>query len=456
MRSIVSVNTIIPGHDDYEDYDSGASLKDYDIILFDPKLPRYSRQYFTAGGSCVNVDDAQVAARAIGHWNHEINDAMTAGKTIFFLLDTKEEDQFATGSTSGKSSRTFQTQNASNYDVLPFSLEVRNSQGKKLKLIDNRFTDLFAALGAHMSYKVVLPTIQTRKVFTTQDGGSALGTVIRLKGRPGNLVMLPYLNLSYMYEGDDDEDEEDYVWTKEGLGLATRLKKQLVAIDTILRHNSEATPAPTWLDVQPKTVLVASLEEIITKTNEKISKLEEKRAAIERQIADSREIEALLYENGKLLENAVEKALRLLGYEAGNFREGSLEIDHVITSPDGMRMIGEAEGKDTSAVDISKFRQLESNIGEDFERDEVTEPAKGILFGNGYRFTEPGKRKVEFTDKCLLNAKRLNTALVTTSSLYPLAVYLLDNPGDDAFKELCRRALETTSGEIVSFPKISK
>src|SRR5690606_29832500 len=100
----------------------------------------------------------------------------------------------------------------------------------------------------------------------------------------------------------------------------------------------------------------------------------------------------------------------LLGFTVENYRAGDVEIDHIFVGPSGVRMIGESEGKENSSVDITKFRQLESNINEDFQREEVNTPAKGVLFGNAYRFTEPALRADHFTAKCLTNAKRLGTA----------------------------------------------
>ncbi len=117
-------------------------------------------------------------------------------------------------------------------------------------------------------------------------------------------------------------------------------------------------------------------------------------------------------------------------------------------------MIGESEGKDTSAIDITKFRQLESNIGEDFERDEIEERAKGLLFGNGFRLTLPSERAPQFTQKSLANAKRLGSALVQTMDLYFVVIYLLDHPEDEAFKLACRTAIEETEGAIVKFPSL--
>ncbi len=160
----------------------------------------------------------------------------------------------------------------------------------------------------------------------------------------------------------------------------------------------------------------------------------------------------LLYETGKPLERAIEKSLKLLGYSVETLQIRDLEIDHVIVGPSGYRMIGESEGKDNNPIDISKFRQLESNIGEDFEREEVKEPAKGVLFGNGFRLSSPSERSEQFTQKSLTNARRLGSALVRTCDLYAVAVYLLDYPDNEAFREACREALENTVGGIVKFP----
>ena len=60
------------------------------------------------------------------------------------------------------------------------------------------------------------------------------------------------------------------------------------------------------------------------------------------------------------------------------------------------RCIGEAEGRDNRAIGIDKMRQLEVNVLEDLSRDEVSEPAKGVLFGNAYRL-KGAVRKTRYT-----------------------------------------------------------
>ena len=92
------------------------------------------------------------------------------------------------------------------------------------------------------------------------------------------------------------------------------------------------------------------------------------------------------------------------------------------------------------------------NILEDFERDDVTEPAKGILFGNAFRLTPPSERPPEpFTAKCLTAAKRNGTALIQTSDLFEVAKALSDK-FDEQFAAACRSAILSTSGSEVQFP----
>ena len=125
---------------------------------------------------------------------------------------------------------------------------------------------------------------------------------------------------------------------------------------------------------------------------------------------------------------------------------GGLELDQVIVGPEGERYVGETEGKDKSAINIEKFRQLESNIQEDLQRKEVTNPAIGILFGNGFRITHPEKREEQFTEKCIKNAERVNAILVRTSDLFKAAKYIREY-NDEKFAEKCRETISKSRGK---------
>lgn len=452
MKSIAWVNFEVPSSSEEIDYFSGDSLRDYDIVFFDPGIPDQTRIDFSGGGSCITIEGTKRLNEAMMHWSREINGALAAGKTVFVALNAHKQDRGAIGYSTGvRNTRTYNTTDIDNYSVLPARQKVRNARGQRILVKDPSFKGLYDAVKDIIEYRVVIEeSTSLRNIFTAKDG-AAVGGVINVVDRRGALVLLPYIEFS-TDDFIDDDPKGNLVWNKKALATSHAFVNQLVAVDRMLRQEADLTPPPNWLDGLARPKAVDEAETAIADIDGQIEKLTHRR---DEQIARKSEIleySHLLYETGKVLEHAIEKTLKLLGYSVETLHISDLEIDHVIVGPSGYRMIGESEGKDTTAVDISKFRQLESNIGEDFEREEIDTPAKGILFGNGFRFTAPEKRSEQFTQKCLTNAGRLGSALVRTTDLYPLAVYLLDHPEDDDFRTACQAALEDTVGGIVQFP----
>jgi hypothetical protein len=89
------------------------------------------------------------------------------------------------------------------------------------------------------------------------------------------------------------------------------------------------------------------------------------------------------------------------------------------------------------------------NIHEDLQREEVAQPAKGVVF-DGFRLSPPGQRATQFTDKCISAAQSSRTALLPTSELFKAVQYLADQP-DPAYAERCRQAILIGSG-IIDLP----
>ena len=140
-----------------------------------------------------------------------------------------------------------------------------------------------------------------------------------------------------------------------------------------------------------------------------------------------------------------------MGFVANTYRDSDSEFDAVLECTEG-RCIGEAEGRDRKPISIEKMRQLFLNIHEDLSREEISDPAKGILFGNAYRLSPPSDRPAEhFTAKCMSAAKGNGTALIRTCDLFEVAKALVDEP-DEEFAALCRKAIFNTVGEEVKFP----
>lgn len=464
MKSIVAVNTFIPTIDNHVDFHSDDSLIDYDIILFDLKYPSWllDRIHFSGGGSAIDLDSGRKLLSYIEHWKKEIQVALTAGKSVFVILNTRIEDTVATGSSSPrKNERLYSSVPISNYDVLPVTVRARNAKGRLFKLRDNRFHDIHKCLDKYLEYRVIVESEVRDTVFTTRDDKGILGGILNPGHLEGHLVLLPFFDPPYEVEENEEEneeyaeesDEENEDYSEEILEFSHALVSALIEMDRILLSSALETPKPNWLGQIELPEEVKNFDAEIQSIDNKISNLEERKSSIVRQRNELTEYQDLLFETGARLENAISKSLVLMGFKVENFREGDLEIDHVFSGSTGIRLIGEAEGRDRSAISISKFRQLESNVLEDLARDEIDEPAKPVLFGNGYRLEAPESRKMQFTEKCLKNAKRSGAALVQTTDLYQAVICILNNENDVDFRLKCQKAIEQTCGDLVMFPK---
>ncbi|WP_375291505.1 hypothetical protein [Qipengyuania sp.] len=448
MKAIATVNFNVPTVEDEFGYHSGASLLDFDIVIFSPSFPWFERQHFTNGGSCISIDSSRSLLQSMSHWRREILEAVKRGSTVFVILDQSQTEQFATGITSPRKNEiNYQTEPNTNYSAIPRNLSLRNTSGRKINVKNVLFKPLFETLKDILQYKVILESDSVSQDFVARDG-STLGGTATFKDAKGHLVLLPYFDFNELVE----EQENQEFWSAEALRLSNAFIKQLVEIDKCLKRDGERSPPPEWVAQFDLPEAADQIQEKMAEIDREISKLANARKLENEKYENYEGYRALLYATGNELEKIIEKALQLIGYDVSGLRIGDLEIDHILTSPEGYRMIGEAEGKDNSAIAISKFRQLESNINEDFDQEEVEVPAAGILFGNGYRLKKPSDRPQQFTDKCLTNAKRLQTSLVRTCDLYSVVVHIIDNPDDEIFKKQCRDAIECSRGEVVRFP----
>jgi len=177
-----------------------------------------------------------------------------------------------------------------------------------------------------------------------------------------------------------------------------------------------------------------------------------KREQVEASLDDAGLLQALLFAQGRPLDDAVLRALKLMGIQAERLVSDESEFDAVF-GIDGQRFLGEAEGRDRAAIDIDKITQLERNIAEDFASEEVTEHARGVLFGNPQRLTTPGEREKTFTPKCMSSAKRNEFALVLTYQMFGPAAYL-EATEDHDYAAACRAAITGTKGQVVEFPEV--
>jgi hypothetical protein len=462
MKQILSVGFEIPGGvAQYVPLTDKQSLADGDIVVIEPDIrPFYG--YFSSdsfqGKPSLSEHTSFQLKEGIQHWQREISSGLAAGKTIFVLLTELQEVFVHSGQrTYSGTGRNRQTTNivnqVDNYQLLSLPVAIVSSAGKSIKLAPK--ADLIAPYWSEFqegsTYQVHIDGKVTQPLLLSRDGKRIVGAMVRYKGSPGHLVLLPPIEIDN--DSMTEEKEGKVFWSKKGISFGKKLASLLQGIDKQLRSDRQATPPPPWVaDSAYSLPRAGELERELLQLQEEIQKLTGKAKSIQSDIRKESALKRLLYENGTELEDAVHEALQVLGFSTSRFRDSESEFDVVFESKEG-RFIGEAEGKDRKAVNIDKLRQLDMNVHEDLSRDEIKEPAKGVLFGNAFRLMPTNDRETFFTEKCISAATRSGIALVRTPDLFAVARHLKTKT-DKRFATACRKAIFAACGDVVSFPDV--
>lgn len=428
-----------------EEFTSKVSLLDWDIVLFRPVIDGSIFPYIGHYQGKPSLDDSLSfrLKEASEHWRREIKQAIETGKTALVFLPPVQEVYIDTGqrtySGTGRNQKTTRIVSLhTNYAALPISLTPVNATGSAIKLGAigaEVLAPYWAEFGSVSEYKVLLPNGTKGICLTTKTGDKPVGAIERSKGSSGALVLLPDIDFYA-----DNFVDDDGTWTPEAKQFAARMTNAVIALDKALHSTADVTPEPVWA-ADPVYALAAerSLRSELLNVERQVEEAQRRKEDVLEQLKGAGCLRALLYEKGKPLENAIIEALKLLGFRAAPYKEAESEFDVVFECAEG-RLLGEAEGKDTKAINVDKLRQLAMNIHEDLQREEVISPAKGVLFGNGYRLSPPADRKVQFTDKCITASQSSSTALLATTDLFAAAQYLADQV-DTEYARACREAI---------------
>jgi hypothetical protein len=447
---LLTIEYEIPGRsDDHHLYASDQSLLDADVIVFKPENLAYGDD----GKPSFSESYSFKLERSTEHWRKELSTALDYGKTVFLILEKRQVASIHTGRTEIKGRTTINyVRDYCNYDFLPIELPamITKSGSEILSKGDPVFAIFWKEFGEFLRYVCYLNESVQRPIFITKTGERPVGAVYTVD--KGHLVLMPLIDYNRKSFIKTRNDGDSY-WTKEAISFGDKLVTTLLDIDKCLRSESMATPPPTWTaNSEFKSTRETEILEKITDTKKQIEQLKARTESLRVDLLKEQQLRDLLFETGKRLEAAVTNALKTLGYFAENHHDGDLELDQVIISPEGERFVGECEGKDNAAVNIDKLRQLTENIQADLQRESVTEPAIGILFGNGFRLSIPKDRQEQFTEKCRSSAKR-GTILVRTADLYPIVRYIRES-NDQDYARACRDAILASAGRIVNFPTL--
>ncbi len=457
---IFTVGFKLPG-EEFEDIDfsSSQTLLDADIVLFEPTLGDWNPDEHGSynGRLRFNEYSSFFKKEQLDHWRSEIVAAVDAGKLVIVYMAEPINCYRYTGekeiSGTGRSRVTTNIfTEISSYEAIPYLKGVTAKSGKKIRLEKDAayLTPYWTEFSGYSPYEVEIAGQFERVLLKSRVGNRIVGAAVH--GSTGVLLFLPPIRYDYEKFVRYDENTNEDCWTKEALKFGKRLVVALVSLAGNLKQANQTTPPPNWTsESRYRLFAEGELESAILSCTSEISRLRSKKTTLEAQLSETSSLRRLLFEQGRPLETAILEALKLFGFEAEPFSDGESEFDAVFVSLEG-RCLGEAEGKDNKPVNIDKFSQLERNINEDFARDEVSDHAKGVLFGNSYRLLPLEKRDEFFTAKCISAAKRVRAALVRTPDLFAPAKYLKENPADTNYAKQCREAIFHTEGNIVTFP----
>lgn len=338
-KKLISINSCIPYYGNCSfGYSSKRSIQEADFILINPAIPNSGYEDSTfEGKKCYSKDESFIYLEHSEHWKKEILDFTNNKKTVFIMLDEKKEFYLSTGGTtysgSGKSRVSTNTvHKGNNYSFLPlqeFTIHTsRATEGFQFgdKIFNNYFT-LFKSLINYQSY---CESVNIKPIIVGKDKKRILGGYQKVKGG-GHIVYLPYIKFdepTYLKQNGD--------WSKKGIDFGNKFVEALLEIDSNINKIGNKTIAPKWVENKKyKSIVEINLSNEISELNKQKEVLENQIKIAEDNMEKDSTLKNLLFENSKILENAVIEALNLLGFEAVNYDDGTLELDQVITSPEG-------------------------------------------------------------------------------------------------------------------------
>ncbi len=445
-------------------YDSKESLSQYDIIIFDANSINGLRLHFntfSSGEKYLDKPQYEKLDSTCRYWKKELDRAYTNGKLIFVLSYPQKRIVVHSGGVSydkGKVER-YTTSDFDSYSCFPFKLASRSTNGTLMCSAKNRYEyitkNIYKDLELYTSFNTEFTEMPQEAVpILTTKTGEPVGFLYENQNG-GKYIFWPNIDVYNQDFFEYNKEANETYWTEEGKKVGNILKQWLVKL--YKTKNLEQEPAPDW--VQNNAAFISNKEAELLKdkkdTEEQIKGLIEHLTITEKELEQETELKVLLYGTGHELENAVNKALGILGLRAENYKHPTetLEIDNLIKYDD-MEIIGETEGKEKD-IHNDKISQLVTNLSQYYtlEIDRLNQKPKGVLFGNPERKTPCENRKLTFTEKCMQISRTEKIALVLTKDLFRVVLYLKDHP-DENYKKTCIDAIINTESGIVQFPDI--
>ncbi len=458
MVKIASVGMKIIDEDkknkiDCFDFSDNQSLSAYDIIVFSPRIfGLYNINFY------------------ISHWQSELCKASNKNKLIFYVVP---ENLYI----NDPSNKPFNLLSIIPcFDTIDSRINTRSTVGVDIvssnSSLKKEFDDFCNVFKKYLNYKCIfeidLKNKNVEKILETKDGD-----ILGLYWKNENSIMIQGVepNLLFAYKPREAlEKSEGLVNAKyndelkaytASLELARKFKSFLIKLYNVLYKKQQIEEIPDWIKNDTCFDLIKEKEIYaeITENQNKINELIELNNSKEREKDKILSLKDLLFATDKQLENAVNYALEIIGFNPMQFisKNGDLQIDTFIEY-ENIKIIGETKGVNKSA-DNHNINQLTGNRDQYFSEEclENEDMPKAILFVNSFR-EQPLKNRNKqdaVTPKVLKLAEASSVSIVWTPDLFFVAQYI-KNTEDEVFAQTCREVIIDNKYGFVDFPKIPK
>lgn len=406
------------------EFDKLGTLVDGDIVLYQPSIL-----------SDWNTEDI---CEVINHWKNELLEAHNEGKTIIVYMPypcQKYWDQ------EGKEKDLF-------YHLpVSFGFPYAPKEIKKVEVENSadflrEYWDLVGEISRGLLIFDKLSN-GAKRILRPHTGNKAIGVLTQDEDkRLGDVLFIPPFII---------KEGKIRVGRKE---ITAEVCNAIIGVDQKikqLKNKKREEKIPEWIE-QIKLSKEEEFEKKLEEMRGLIQDLEEQKTKMEQKKQECIKIKELLYAGGHGLEELVRDILRKLGFiNVRSIRESEFEID-IVFEYEGRVFIGEVEGKDNVAINKDKVNQLVSNVAQFSEYEKDCIPDRGFLFGNGYRFTQPDKRGIGFTEGAIKVAKTLNCVLIETKHLYKIAKTIQEGADGEYRKKIRELILNAPSG-MLEFPE---
>lgn len=261
-------------------------------------------------------------------------DSVNGGKTVIVSMTDLTYLSIATGeknySGSGRNSRVTRiVSDYDNYRFLPYALKLTPSIGSGMVLSAEKTEPLIGywnEFGGASTYKVIINDAGSPGHILTRNGNKPVGLIVRSKVSNGALVLLPDLDVDaeeFTTAGKGDQT----LWSKEGQRFFSPLVGAVVSLDKALKSSGEVTPEPSWsATARFKLKAKIDIESKLATLNAELDRINGEMTDLKARLSEISLLRGLLYEKGPQLEQAIIKALHLLGYSAGHSTISNLTL----------------------------------------------------------------------------------------------------------------------------------